>query len=362
MRPSCQHNGGGGKGTRVTQNIGVGIVGYGELGRRQALAWQALSVWGEGAPAARLIAVSAPGEEDAARATGDFGRVTDDFEEVIAHPEVDVVAVCAPPRDRAPILRSALAAGKHTLCAGPLAHDLRDAEEIAALAGRLPGGRQMVSDWRWLPATVRARDIIGEGGIGEPQAFRLTCRRALPLVPGGDGARVAADTLDGLLPHALDLARALNGEIAEVCAMVEAMLDPRLDAPTPTEEAVFALLRFANGSVGVLEAARTEDAAEERCRVDVSGSEGRVSFDGEQPYALTLRGAARVELMPDERPALPPGRLGGEIACLRAFLQSLRDGDTTAPSFRDGLMAQRVTAALCASAEAGAWEAVDLGR
>jgi predicted dehydrogenase len=57
-----------------------------------------------------------------------------DAAELVASAEVDVVHVCTPNDTHAPLVRLALAAGKHVVCEKPLATDPADSAELAQLA------------------------------------------------------------------------------------------------------------------------------------------------------------------------------------------------------------------------------------
>jgi predicted dehydrogenase len=103
-----------------------------------------------------------------AKQAGFFFRTTD-YREVIHHPEAQVVDICVPNRWHGEIIREALQAGKHVYCEKPLAYSYEEAKELAALA-REAAKRgikvQVVSEYRFFPATMKAKELAQSGFIG----------------------------------------------------------------------------------------------------------------------------------------------------------------------------------------------------
>ena len=60
--------------------------------------------------------------------------VHDDYHELLARDDIEVVDITPHPEDRLPILQEALEAGKHVLSQKPFVHDLDDGAKLAALA------------------------------------------------------------------------------------------------------------------------------------------------------------------------------------------------------------------------------------
>jgi predicted dehydrogenase len=66
-------------------------------------------------------------------------RFTEDYRELVAASDVDLVLVLTSPRDHGLIARAALEAGKHVLVEKPVATTLEEAAALVALAKRSPG-------------------------------------------------------------------------------------------------------------------------------------------------------------------------------------------------------------------------------
>ena len=91
-------------------------------------------------------------------------------DEVLAHPDVDIIVNLTPPVAHADISRRALDAGKHVYSEKPLAAELVDARELVALA-KEKGLRLACAPSTFLGATVQtAKKALDDGLIGRPVA------------------------------------------------------------------------------------------------------------------------------------------------------------------------------------------------
>src|SRR4029450_12614541 len=101
------------------------------------------------------------------------------MDEMVKHPDVDLVVVCVRVPWHYDLVMKSLRAGKPTFCEWPLGASLKEAEEMAGLARerslRTIVGLQARSD----PAVLYARDLVREGYIGEVLTANLnTAARA----------------------------------------------------------------------------------------------------------------------------------------------------------------------------------------
>ena len=147
-------------------------------------------------PGAELVAVGSRSpqraeafarEHGVARAHGSYGAL-------IADPDVDVVYVATPHPQHHAIALAAIRAGKAVLVEKAFTATRAGAEEIAAEA-RGRGVFAMEAMWtRFLPAVVRARDLIADGAIGPVAAVQAD----LGIVREFDGSdRMFAAALGG---------------------------------------------------------------------------------------------------------------------------------------------------------------------
>lgn len=106
----------------------VGIVGTGFAAQRRAEALQA-------DPRSQLVWSAGNRPENTARFCETFGiGALDSWQQLVNHPDLDLVIVATVNRDHSLIARSALEAGKHVLIEYPLALDFAEGKALLALA------------------------------------------------------------------------------------------------------------------------------------------------------------------------------------------------------------------------------------
>ena len=120
------------------------------------------------------------------------------FEEVEALFEaVDAVVVCSENRSHARDAISALERGVHVLCEKPIAGTVEDAR--AMILASEAAGRQLRTAFpvRYLPAIVRAREVVRSGGVGRVLAVSATNHGQIPggwfLDPEASGGGAVMD-------------------------------------------------------------------------------------------------------------------------------------------------------------------------
>jgi predicted dehydrogenase len=94
-------------------------------------------------------------------------RVLDDYDALLADPDVDAVYVPTPAALHGVWMQRAIAAGKHVLCEKPFTANADEAEDVAALAA---GSGLVVMEAfhsQHHPAWARVRELLAEGAIGE---------------------------------------------------------------------------------------------------------------------------------------------------------------------------------------------------
>jgi biliverdin reductase len=108
--------------------IKAGLVGTGFAAQRRAEALQADA-------RSRLVAVSGYTPESTKQfALSHDALAVDCWQELVQHPEVDLVVICTINRDHGKVARAALDAGKHVVVEYPLSLDPYEGESLVALA------------------------------------------------------------------------------------------------------------------------------------------------------------------------------------------------------------------------------------
>jgi predicted dehydrogenase len=358
------------------QSFGVGIIGFGFMGRAHSYGHINLPLFYDPPPCrTRLVGVatSRPETARAAQRMLGFEVATGDWRELIGRKDIHIIHVCSPNKFHKEQVLAALSAGKHVYCDKPLCMNRAEADEIAAA---LPAARvthQMVLHNRFFPATVRAKRMIEEGFVGEVLSFRgayLHSGSADPaaplkwkLVPDMSGGGVLLD----LGSHILDLVQHLVGPLQIVnsatrIAYAERPLpgQPGRTGQVATEDAVFLTVRISNGALGHMEASKIASGAVDELRFEIHGSRGALRFNLMEPnllwvYDMTLpasrRGWQALETLQNYPPpaAFPPGKVGlgwlrAHAACLHNFLTAVAEGQPAEPSLEVGVQLQHLMA------------------
>lgn len=116
------------------EEIGVGLIGTGFMGKTHALAYRSVkAVFGD-VPAPRLEVLCDTPTDKAATTAAQFGfaRAAGDWRAVTADPTVALVSITTPNRMHREMALAAIAAGKDVYCEKPLGVTLAETEEMAA--------------------------------------------------------------------------------------------------------------------------------------------------------------------------------------------------------------------------------------
>jgi predicted dehydrogenase len=352
----------------MTAEVGVGLIGYGAIGRLHALCYRMLPLAYPDLPGRpRIAAVMTPSAGSAERARRELGDpfVTSDLDELLARPDVQVVDCCAPTGDHGRIALAALRAGKALFCEKPLAADPAESQAIVELARErgLAGGVNF--HFRQIPAIQEARRRVEAGLLGEVRGFHLRYYRASNLRAdrpltwrfAGPGSGVLAD----LGSHMIDLALYLLGPVASVAGRTRTVVAER---PGPdgarrrveADDAAWLQLELADGGIGTIEVSKLVPGAGDDIRVEAYGSRGALVFDTSDPNGLyVVEGAdgagRRVATQSRTSPAAalpspetPTGTLQWHVASVAAFLAAYGRGEQPSPSLEDGLAVDRIIA------------------
>jgi predicted dehydrogenase len=345
--------------------IGIGFVGHGWIARAHAHALHTLNHVRPLAQPIRLVALAGRARErvePVARELG-FERWTTRWEEVVADPEVDVVANVASNEAHAAPSIAALERGKAVLCEKPLGVDAREARAMLDAAERAGATHACGFNYRYVPAMRLARDLVRTGRLGEVRHFRaLYLQDWMAAETPSQRRERGGAVLD--YSHLVDMLRYLGLRVVRVSAHATAFV-------SDAEDAYVAAGELAGGGLASLEASRCATGWKGLQRIEVDGTEGSFWWDMEDLNRL------HVFFVPDEREGLggfrsvlvterehpflaewwPSGHvLGWEHAFVhewRDFLRAVLENRPVTPeqaSFEDGYRAAVVCDAILTSA------------
>ncbi len=125
-------------------------------------------------------------------------RGTASYEEVLADPAVDAVAIATPATTHFDLVRAALEAGQHVLVEKPLTPSRDDGEKLVDLADSAGLVLMLDHTYCYTPSVRRIRELVRSGEIGDVQ-FVDSVRINLGLV------QPDVDVLWDLAPHDLSI-------------------------------------------------------------------------------------------------------------------------------------------------------------
>lgn len=266
--------------------VGIGIAGYGIMGKAHAYAYAAAPRIRDLPCTPRLRLMSGRDEGALRKAAGAYGveETVTDWRELVTRPEIDIVDICTPPGTHAEIASAAAAAGKAVVCEKPLAADYATAAAATATVRGAGVLNAIGFNYRRLPAVSLMRRMIAEGRVGEPLLFRAVFLSDEFLDPGiafdwRFDRRMGGSTISDLGAHLVDLAHWMVGDVEAVAAQSATFTGERSGRAVDVDDASSALVRFAGGARGTLEMART--CARRPCdfSVEVNGTRGTLRFE-----------------------------------------------------------------------------------
>jgi predicted dehydrogenase len=369
----------------------VGILGFGFIGKVHAYGYLNLPLFYDPAPLrARIthVVTSRPETAEKARQTigADVGAT--DYRAVTENPEIDIVHVATPNHLHKEALLSAIAHEKHVYCDKPLVATMAEAEEVRAALAGYRGTAQMTFQNRFFPATMRAKEFIQAGMLGDVLGFRacyLHGGNANPEAPlkwrltAAAGGGVIAD----LASHVLDLLDWLIGPFQSLTAATRivyperpSLADPSKKLSVDVEDCVTLLAKMRSGALGTVEATKVATGTEDEIRLEIHGARGALRFNGMDPHHLELhdatlpeqplgglRGWNRIaagQRYPSPASGFPSpksatGWIRSHAACLANFLQAVAEGRPAEPGLEQGIRVQRLMECVRRSAAEARW-------
>ena len=162
-----------------------------------------------------VVAVADPDEsrmlEVKARAGAERGYL--DHLELLSDPDVDAVAVNAPPRFHEAMVVEALRAGKHVLCEKPLARSVEGCLHVKEVQGYTGLTVMPVHNYAFTPCLESARAVVEGGEIGEVRVMELHFNNNLRSYGSKTDFRLVEDLgiVEDLLPHVLSVIHIMTG-------------------------------------------------------------------------------------------------------------------------------------------------------
>jgi predicted dehydrogenase len=380
--------------------LGVAIAGFGWMGRVHTQAYaRVLHHFPQLGVAPRLVAVAdeVPGRAEEAADQFGFARPVRDWREIAADPDVAAVSIAAPNFLHREIGVAMARAGKHIWIEKPVGLTTADARAVADAVKEAGVQGAVGFNYRNAPAVAAAKEMIDGGELGTITHVRFRLFSDYAAHPQGaltwryERERGGSGVLGDLASHGVDLARYLLGDIEALVADTAIFLPERARAtgataghtrsaggelgPVENEDYVSALLRFASGARGVLEASRVSVGEQNDYGFEIHGTKGAVFWDFRRMNELGVslgggdpayqdQSVSTVYVGPSHGfyGAFQPGSASSmsydDLKVVEAyqFLRSIADGAPHGTTLDDAVRSAAALDAMARSVDTGTWE------
>jgi UDP-N-acetyl-2-amino-2-deoxyglucuronate dehydrogenase len=283
-------------------------------------------------------------------------RLTGRYDDLLEDPRLQGLLILTPPNTHLELVQRAARAGKHVLLEKPLEISLAKAEALVAVCEQQQVKLAVMLQHRLRESSLALAALIASGELGELAGVSCSMRWWRPQSyydePGrGSLARDGGGVLITQAIHTLDLLISLTGLPAQVTALARTSALHQMEC----EDSVTAVLSFANGAIGSMEATTAAfPGFAERIALNFTGGSATLEagemqawlMDGRQisAGARQATGTGANVMAFDHQP---------HQAVIADFLQAVGQGTTPAVSGRSALQVHRLIAALTASAQQG---------
>jgi myo-inositol 2-dehydrogenase / D-chiro-inositol 1-dehydrogenase len=312
----------------VKEHVSIGLIGAGRIGRVHAT-----NIVNR-IPNARLVAVSDVYLESAKKFGMDFSipNVFESHRPILDNPNIDAVAICSASDTHAPLITEAAKAGKHIFCEKPIALELAKVDAALETVKKHNVKLQVGFNRRFDANLKQVREVVQQGGIGEPRILRITSRDPAP--PPIEYVKNSGGIFLDMTIHDFDMARFLMGsEVVEVYAAGNVLVDKAIGDAGDIDTAIISL-KFANGAVGCIDNCRQAVYGYDQ-RVEVLGSKGMVESGNNTANKAVVSDSSGVH------GALPlyfylERYMDAYAAELQAFVDAIQKDEPTPVTGQDG--------------------------
>jgi predicted dehydrogenase len=355
------------------KTIGIGIVGAGFARTTQIPGFR-------NCKGAQVVAITSRHREHAESVATEFGieHVANDWKDLVARDDVDLVSVATPPATHMEITLAALEQGKAVLCEKPMAMNVAEAKRMIDRARKADVLALIDHELRFLSSQRKMRAMLHSGAIGAVRhcnyVFRSDYRGVLGNWDWWSDVTMGGGTLGAIGSHAVDSFRwLLDTEISEVCCVLSTHVTGRPDKTSGTmrsvtsDDTVRMLFRFADSSMtkgatgsaslSVVESGKLQN------QLEVYGSSGALMVEETGDLWHSPAGSGAWRAVAVDQDTVAPGMRDGSwsrgfttFSC--AIVAALNEGRKTvegAATFEDGYRVQLVLDAARASNESGCW-------
>lgn len=366
----------------MKKNINVGMIGFGYMGMMHTMCYENLKFYYDMDVDVKMYAIAHPRKSSGFPVK--FEKLYSDYQDLINDENVDVVDICVPNYMHKEIIIAAIKANKHIYCEKPLTIDMESAKEIMEAYKEFNYNKtsSMTFEYRFVPAVMRAKQLIEEGKIGNVINFNFKYYGSEFVDPNraiswqSTKEKSGGGVLYALGTHAIDLIHYLIGDIDEVYAAKNTYFKKRPQAGTDKIidveiEDLINIQMYCKEKMGTLLLSQVAAGSGIDLTFEIYGELGAIKFNHENPNVIEyynnedekspiggLSGFKSIETTQKYGGAasFPPPRVNiawtrYHIASIFNFINAVDKNEKAYPDIIDGYKVQQVTDAIYKSAE-----------
>ena len=250
----------------------------------------------------------------------------ENYEELVQDERVNAVNICTPPFAHPAPMIAAANAGKHVFCEGPIAGDLKQADEMIAAARANQIKFTVQYGTRFSRGSRMAKYAIDEGKLGKILMGKVDVMwyRAQSYYDSGAWRGTWAGERGGATFHhgryAIDLYLWLMGDVSEIYAQMDTFTHQ-----IEVEDCSMSILRYTRGALGqILASTSAHSGIAPSQRIEIFGEKAAISVipnwgigSADQSYAEQLKREleAAVQKLP----------YGGMVGQMKDFIDAIRE-------------------------------------
>lgn len=374
-----------------SKEIGVGMLGYGFMGKAHTNAYKNMPIFFYPPPAnPKLVAIYGRKQAKVEAAANHYGYETwyTDWMNLVNNEKVELVDISLPNNMHYETALTAAEMGKNVLCEKPLAANSTQAEEMFNAVKKAHVKNMVGFNYRFVPALRLTKKLIAQNYIGDILQYKAVYLQEwimdpnFPLVWSLDRKIAGTGALGDLGSHIIDLARFLVGEVSSVCALTKTFVDERPLEDNPmkkgkvtVDDSFISILTFKNGAIGSIEASRFCAGRKNYQQIEVYGTEGSILFNLERLNELQYysrkdpeetQGFKNILVTEPVHPFIknwwPQGHIIGwehtfihEIYHLFDAIINDKKVEPYGATFHDGLICNQIMDAILHSVDEGKW-------
>jgi predicted dehydrogenase len=384
------------------KTVNVAMVGGAFMGKTHSNAWRKVAMFLD-PPVTPVMKVMCDKDPGALKNAARYGwqETSDNWEEVVKDPSIDIVDICTPNFLHPPIAIAAAKAGKAIVCEKPLANSFKEAKAMLDAVTKAGVKNMCGFSYRFAPAVQTIKKLVQSGELGDIFHFRAAYQQDwivdpdFPMVWRLKKKHTGSGALGDIGAHITDLCHFLVGEVDEVASAMETFIKKRVvpstdvgawgakagkgkkvyDTVDVDDAAVFlGRIKGAN-TLATFEATRFAPGRRNFNSIEIYGSKGSVLWNQEDMNCFqyfnrsdpaTLQGFRKVQSCDGGHPYAhawwPPGHIIGYehlfVHEMYEFLCGLNVKKVNYPTFVDAVKCQAVLEAVEKASKTRRWEKV----